>query len=124
MDLVEWAFVRDLPTAEKLVLVYLAHNANSVGLGLMDRGALERATGYKKRSIQRLLKSLRDDAHLEDIGPWFRIGPSAFFDTDPVLAQLAALPDDMRPVAPRPFGRDDPIPDGATVSVVGHQPNP
>lgn len=74
MRVIEWAFEQQLPTAEKIVLVWLASNANSAGVGPMDRTALEQATGYKKRSAQRLLKSLRDSQHLVEHGIWYAIG--------------------------------------------------
>lgn len=71
MRWVDWAFRARVATAEKLVLVYLATRANYAGVGLMDRNELQSLTGYEKRSVQRLLKSLRDSKHLTDGGPWY-----------------------------------------------------
>lgn len=72
--LIDHAFIADVPTAEKLVLLFLASRANAVGVGAWDRALLERATGYKRRSVQRLLKSLRDAGLLVDIGhDWYRL---------------------------------------------------
>lgn len=94
MRMVEWAFEQDLPVAEKLVLVYLAWNANSYGVGPMDRSELISATGYKMRSIQRLLKSLRDRSMYRDAGFWYVIGHLTI-DTD-----VPELPEDMMPSLP------------------------
>lgn len=103
MHLLEWAFAEDVPHAEKLVLVWLAWRANADGLGLMDRAALAKATGYKPRSIQRLLKSLRDSMLLAETGRgyWYRIGP---LHTRGLAKQIAELPEDMRPVPPGLYG--------------------
>jgi len=71
---VEHALELPIPHAEKLVLVYLASRANFVGVGAWDRDELERALGYKRRSAQRLLKSLRDRGILSDIGEaWYEL---------------------------------------------------
>jgi len=65
----------DIPHAEKLVLLYLAHHASSDGVGRWRREHLEHTLGYKRRSVQRLLKSLRDQQLLEDLTEdWYRIG--------------------------------------------------
>ena len=74
MRIIEWAFDQEVPTAEKLVLVYLAFNASSEGIGHLDRVNLASSTGYKNRSIQRLLKSLRDSGHLRNHGIWYVLG--------------------------------------------------
>ncbi len=89
MNMLDWAFAEDLPTAEKLVLVYLASQANTAGIGSMDRDALRIATGYKKRSVQRLIKSLKDGGLLEESGCWYTIGNMSFSAlTDAELEQL------------------------------------
>lgn len=75
MRWIDWAFQAAVPTAEKLVLVYLATRANYAGVGLMDRDELQRLTGYERRSVQRLLKSLRDAHLLADGGPWYILTP-------------------------------------------------
>lgn len=75
MSPLERAFACQIPHAEKLVLVYLASQASAAGVGRLNRGALERATGYKKRSTQRLLKSLRDAKLLENEGDWYIVCP-------------------------------------------------
>lgn len=98
MRILEWAFEQDLPTAEKLVLVYLASNANLAGVGPMTRGPLANATGYKKRSIQRLLKSLRDSGHFHEHGDWYAVGAPPL--SDALIDQLAEFPADMRPEPP------------------------
>ena len=95
MSLVDWAFRQDLPTAEKLVLIYLAHQANSVGVGAMDRARLVVATNYKTRSIQRLLKSLRDSGYLAEVGSWYIVNNHADM---PGLAELPVPP--VPPVPP------------------------
>lgn len=111
MQLVEWAFKQDLPHSEKLVLLWLASRANSVGFGLMDRELLSRQTGYATRSVQRLLRDLRKKELLSDgIAPWYRTGPyndnlagleSALpKDPSPLHLQLAELPEEMRPLPP------------------------
>ncbi len=74
MRMIEWAFEQDIPHASKLVLVYLAANASADGVGRMDRKDLMWATGYKTRSIQRLLKDLRNAGYLEIVGPWYLCG--------------------------------------------------
>lgn len=70
----DWAWMQALPTPEKLVLVYLAERVNTAGIGLWDRAELEAQTGYKPRSVQRLLKVLRDEKRVEDRGPWYQLG--------------------------------------------------
>lgn len=86
----EWidtAFKAEVPTAEKLVLVYLASRVNAVGLGYWDRDELERLTGYKRRSVQRLLKSLRDAGQLRDVGErWYTLDTA-------IEADVAGLPE-------------------------------
>lgn len=102
MRWIEWAFSTELPTAEKLVLVYLAWRANHAGVGLMDRDELARLTGYEKRSVQRLLKRLRDLKLLTDGGPWY-----VLLATDaPGLAPatIDALPPPVDGAGPAPAG--------------------
>jgi hypothetical protein len=91
MRWIDWAFQAAVPTAEKLVLVYLATRANYAGVGLMDREELQRLTGYERRSVQRLLKALRDAKLLADGGPWYILTPP---ETEQGLtpATIAALP--------------------------------
>jgi hypothetical protein len=102
MRWIEWAFEfrTDLPTAEKLVLVYLAYRANHVGLGLMDRDDLQRLTGYEPRSIQRLLKSLRDAGVLVDSKPWYQLRDPAQPDAAPAEIGTLPLPPDGSAPAP------------------------
>lgn len=68
---IERAFTANVPTSEKLILVYLAIGANRAGVGLWNRPELQRFTGYERRSVQRLLKALRDAKLLEDHGDWY-----------------------------------------------------
>lgn len=74
MSMLDWAFEQDLPTAEKLVLVRIASQASCNGVAPQDREALMQFTGYKKRSIQRLLRSLNKSGHLQQSGDYFIIG--------------------------------------------------
>ena len=104
MRMIEWAFEQDIPHASKLVLVYLAANASAEGVGLMNRKDLMRATGYKTRSIQRLLKDLRGAGYLEIVGPWYLCGDmdaTKLADVD-----LDQLPDNMH-VRPELIHTDD-----------------
>ena len=89
MRIIEWAFDQEVPTAEQLVLVYLAFNASSEGIGHLDRVNLASSTGYKNRSIQRLLKSLRDSGHLRNHGIWYVLGD---INQDKKLEALEQLP--------------------------------
>lgn len=99
MNPVDWAFRQDLGTAELLVLVYLATRANRAGVGLWNRDELEQLTGYKRRSIQRILKSLRDDKLLEDRGDWFVLAIANYDDRAP-LEQLTELDVSQPPDSP------------------------
>lgn len=87
MNWIEWAFAQAIGTPEKLVLVYLASRVNAAGVGLSDRPDLERATGYKPRSVQRLLKMLRERHLLEDAGPWYQL-----LSTEGVAVDVSTLP--------------------------------
>ncbi len=91
MVLVNWALGADVPTAEKLVLVYLAVNANNVGIGYLDRVELGRICGYKTRSVQRLLKSLRDTKLLAYTDPWYAL--SGHTGRAVTAEELDGLPD-------------------------------
>ncbi len=99
MTPIEWAFAADVPHAEKLVLVWLASRANAVGVGLWDRERLEAATGYSRRSTQRILKALRDADLVAEAGDWYVLnlgngvvaGPLPERD-DLVLAPGPAIP--------------------------------
>jgi hypothetical protein len=101
MRWIDWAFQAKVPTAEKLVLVYLATRANYAGVGLMDREELQRLTDYERRSVQRLLKALRDAKLLADGGPWYILTPP---ETEQGLppATIDALPPPQEggPVSP------------------------
>ncbi len=90
MRMIEWAFEQDIPHASKLVLVYLAANASAEGVGRMNRKDLMQATGYKTRSIQRLLKDLRNAGYLEIVGPWYLCGDMAPRKLDGESAKLLA----------------------------------
>lgn len=91
MHLTDWAFEQQLPTAEKLVLVYLASHANSAGLGALDRESLMLHTGYKKRSIQRLLKALRASGHYRELGKWYVIGKKVSDRIEPLPSKVPVL---------------------------------
>lgn len=99
VSLVEWAFAEEIPTAEKLVLVWIATNASSNGIAPQYRKHLAASTGYKKRSIQRLLRSLKDSGHLQERGDYFVIGPQdpvqdlAADSVEQLPDELAQLPD-------------------------------
>ena len=123
MRMIEWAFEQQLPTAEKIVLVWLARNANSAGVGLMARDALEKATGYKKRSAQRLLKSLRDSQHLVEHGIWYAIG-NAGLGTIARDGELAQLPDavTLSPAAEGAAADEDEAWKRATAALAAHAP--
>ncbi len=74
MSLIQDVLNEDLPAAEKLVLAVLAAYASEDGYGVHGRDRLKDALDYKPRSVQRLLKSLRDSGHLEDLGDgWYSI---------------------------------------------------
>lgn len=93
MRMIEWAFEQDIPHASKLVLVYLAANASAEGVGRMDRATLMKATGYKVRSVQRILQALRNNELLTDIGgPWYRVGTVA---PDLLANEIGELPEPL-----------------------------
>lgn len=74
----EWAFAAPIPHAEKLVLCYLANEVSNAWIGAWDRPAMGEALRYKRRSMQRLIKSLRDRGYLADVGDhWYRLAPEA-----------------------------------------------
>lgn len=85
MHWIEWALSTGVGTSEKLLLVYLATRANRAGVGLMEREELQRVMGFETRSIQRLLKTLRDAGMLADAGAWYVLRDPAA----PALAQDA-----------------------------------
>ena len=95
-----WAFRQQLGTGEKLVLVYLASQVSSNGVGLMHRGGLAQATDYEPRSLQRILKNLRDAQLLYDSGDWFAL------DAKRMGGEVPALPPTdlavQSPVTPAP----------------------
>ena len=76
MGMIDWAFDQDLASPEKLMLVWIASNASCNGVAPQGRNALEQATGYKTRSVQRILKSLRESGHVLECGNYFVIGPA------------------------------------------------
>lgn len=100
MNPITWAFHQPVPTSEKLVLVYLASQANPAGVGLWDRDALQRATDHKPRSIQRLLKSLRDAGLLTDCGGWYLLACAP----REILGEL----DDLEPIQVKPDAQTTP----------------
>lgn len=71
MSLIDWALGAEIKTSEKLVLVYLARHANTAGIGGWNRDELDHKIGFERRTIQRLLKSLRDQNLLIDHGAWY-----------------------------------------------------
>lgn len=71
---IAWAFAQpELNAGEKLVLVWLAWRASNA-VAIMDRDRLAAATDYEPRSLQRILKALRDRNLLHESGAWYRIG--------------------------------------------------
>lgn len=89
---IKWAFAQDVGTGgEKLVLVYLASLVGPAGVGLMDREALAKAVDYEERSIQRILKNLRDAQllHVHESGLWFGLGK------DPLLPPVDLVKPDL-----------------------------
>lgn len=90
---IQWAFARSLGTGEKLVLVYLASLVSAAGVGRMDRAALAAATDYEPRSLQRLLKTLRDTGLLREQDGWF----SLVFSHDTPFTEVP--PADLHPGA-------------------------
>ena len=60
MHSLEWAFRQDIGSAEKLALVYLCSEASGTGLGSIDRARLTEALCVRTRSVQRILKNLKD----------------------------------------------------------------
>lgn len=90
---IQWAFARSLGTGEKLVLVYLASLVSAAGVGRMDRAALAAATDYEPRSLQRLLKTLRDTGLLREQDGWF----SLVFSHDTPFTEVP--PADLQPGA-------------------------
>lgn len=94
MTWIHWALRANLPTPEKLVLVYLCLATSESGVGEWNREALASTLGYKRRSVQRLLKSLRGSGHLADLGTcWYVVNPPAD------LAGLVTKIDDLPPPA-------------------------
>jgi hypothetical protein len=71
---IAWAFSQpDLNAGEKLVLVWLAWRAGN-GAALMQREQLAAVTEYEPRSLQRILKSLRDRGMLHEADGWYSVG--------------------------------------------------
>lgn len=71
---IAWAFAQpELNAGEKLVLVWLAWHAGA-GVGIMNRDQLAAVTEYEPRSLQRILKSLRDRGVLHESGGRYRVG--------------------------------------------------
>lgn len=108
MRWIEWALTVNLPTSEKLVALYLAIRANHAGVGRWDREELARVTGFERRSIQRLLKALRDAGHLSGEGEWYALAApgEAGAEKSPSvdLGSLPApAPDGGLPIAPAVF---------------------
>lgn len=88
-----WAFEQQLGTGEKLVLVYLASLVGAAGVGRYRREDLAAATDYEPRSLQRILKTLRDAGHLQDAGEWYSLRGSVSPDAmPPADLQLAPPP--------------------------------
>ena len=74
MHSLEWAFRQDLGSAEKLALVYLCSEASGDGLGSIDRARLTEALGVKARSVQRIVKNLKDEGFLVEQGEFYVVG--------------------------------------------------
>jgi hypothetical protein len=71
---VAWAFSQsELNAGEKLVLVWLAWHAGN-GAALMQREQLAAVTEYEPRSLQRILKALRDRGMLHEADGWYSVG--------------------------------------------------
>lgn len=89
----KWAFEQQLGTGEKLVLVYLASLVGAAGVGRYRREDLAAATDYEPRSLQRILKNLRDAGHLQDAGDWYSLrGSVSPQDLPPGDLQLSPPP--------------------------------
>lgn len=93
---IKWAFAQQLGTGEKLVLVYLASLVGDAGVGRYRREDLAAATDYEPRSLQRILKTLRDAGHLQDTGEWYSLRGSVSPDAMPP-ADLQLSPPPSRP---------------------------
>lgn len=118
-DWIGWAFSAKHPDSdglpgeplnagEKLVLVYLAAQAGADGLARLDRDALAKVTDYEPRSLQRILKSLRDAGLLiqTDSG-WYGLGAADAAGLPPAELLEVTL---TRPLDVRDFGaRPDPV---------------
>lgn len=90
-DWLGWAFTakhsseeRELNAGEKLVLVYLAAQVGADGMARLDRDQLAKVTDYEPRSLQRILKSLKDTGLLivTDSG-WYGLGAADAANTPP-----------------------------------------
>ena len=77
MPSLEWAFRQDLGSAEKLALVYLCSEASGTGLGSIDRTKLTEALGVKARSVQRIIKNLKDAGFLTEKSEFYVISAAA-----------------------------------------------
>lgn len=74
MHSLEWAFQQELGSAEKLALLYLCSQAGGCGLGTIDRPRLTEALGVKARSVQRIVKNLKDEGLLAEQGDFYVVG--------------------------------------------------
>lgn len=64
----EWCFAQDhLTPSERLVLAYLAHRSNSEGTCFPSQTTVSRCTGFTRRRVQQLLRSLIRHGAIEAI---------------------------------------------------------
>jgi hypothetical protein len=91
-DRIHWAFSQpELNSGEKLILVWLAWRAGS-GAAILERDLLAQASDYEPRSLQRILKTLRDRGLLHEAGDWYAVGQT------PGGEAPAFPPADMQPL--------------------------
>lgn len=67
---IEWACSRTLGTPETLTLVLLATTANKAGVAPKDMAWLQDMTGASPRTLQRHMKTLRDESLIDERGEW------------------------------------------------------
>src|SRR5437764_1277827 len=72
MKLIDIALKSELSnSSEKLLLVYLAENANSVGVGRFEECRILDDLKFSDRHLRRLRKALRDRGVLREVGSWY-----------------------------------------------------
>lgn len=107
---IAWAFSQtELNAGEKLVLVWLAWRAGA-GVGLMQREQLAAVTEYEPRSLQRILKSLRDRGLMHEAEGWYALG-----NDSPDLPPAAAIADQ----ALKRLANPAPLLDAAEIEAAG-----